>query len=769
MNTRLSWLHPLSWALWVKFLVGISVGLLIVGIPTFILHRQGIYAIGEQNARATVTQIGVRHAVAVSSALAQARSTLDTFVSDEDNQKVLVGYLLRDVRAGTDYLLPTSDEQVAETLRAGLLNPAAASFDSVRLLDRNGQALLNVTVNAASFEPVDESQSAAFREIQSAQLLGQSSALAVSPGDTPVVELVNTVYWRDGRPLGYVVTVLSNSRIFTSNLRVDNADESFSAYTFLTTPQRAVIAPAAVRDRALLTSRSLAVDNAIAGQSGTANYFATGSSSNGGTTASDVPYIGYFTPIGGTPFVLVTQAPADVVYNNALEFFQMRSLVVVGGLVVLIVALALIFNQMITPALLRLRRANQALSEGNFDFPVQEARRGDEIGALASSFVNMRDQVRTLLDDLENRVAVRTRDINATQDISRFATSQRDLQTLMDRVVDLIVERFTNIYHAQIFLIDEEGRDAVLRSSTGEAGRQLLSRGHRLGIGSLSVIGQVTQQGRLIVARDAAISQVHRRNEFLPDTRAELAIPLRVGETIIGALDVQSTIRDAFDDDQIAVLQTMADQIAIAIQNVLLYQESVQRVAQIEEDSRDATRRAWREFIHDQRMDALVSEAGFATEYDITDLRRQAVARGELVVGQPTERNTVPLAVPVILRGQVLGAVEWEIPAQSLSEEKLELAKELVSRLALSLDNARLFQESQRATERERLVNTIAAKLTAQTTINDILQTAVREVGQALRAPQVSIHLQGTAANDGSGKNGNGSNGNGAHHAAADH
>ena len=94
------------------------------------------------------------------------------------------------------------------------------------------------------------------------------------------------------------------------------------------------------------------------------------------------------------------------------------------------------------------------------------------------------------------------------------------------------------------------------------------------------------------------------------------------------------------------------------------------------------------------------------------------------------------------MRGQVLGAVEWEIPVQTLSEEKLELAKELANRLALSLDNARLFQESQRATERERLVNNIAAKLTAQTTINDILQTAVREVGQALHSPEVSIRLK---------------------------
>ena len=94
-----------------------------------------------------------------------------------------------------------------------------------------------------------------------------------------------------------------------------------------------------------------------------------------------------------------------------------------------------------------------------------------------------------------------------------------------------------------------------------------------------------------------------------------------------------------------------------------------------------------------------------------------------------------------------------------LSEDKLELARELAARLALSLDNARLFQESQRATERERLVNNIAAKLTAQTTINEILQTAVREVGQALRAPQVTIQLRGTNTSE---PPMNGSNGNGA-------
>jgi GAF domain-containing protein len=128
-------------------------------------------------------------------------------------------------------------------------------------------------------------------------------------------------------------------------------------------------------------------------------------------------------------------------------------------------------------------------------------------------------------------------------------------------------------------------------------------------------------------------------------------------------------------------------------------------------------------------------------------------------MGDITGHNTIPVAVPIQLRGQTLGAVEWELPLDDMNENKLQLAQELANRLAVSLENARLFEESQRATERERIVNSIAAKLTPQTEVSEILQTAVREVGQALRAPQVSIRLHqpnGSSSNGTNGHNGNG-------------
>jgi GAF domain-containing protein len=222
----------------------------------------------------------------------------------------------------------------------------------------------------------------------------------------------------------------------------------------------------------------------------------------------------------------------------------------------------------------------------------------------------------------------------------------------------------------------------------------------------------------------------------------------------------------------VSILETMAEQIAVAIENARLYQESVRRLEDIDRANREATMATWRDYIYGQRQRQISSEAGTRTGTDLSDLRKQAIASGRIVAGNPTNHNTVPVAVPILLRGQILGAVEWELPLDDMNDNKLQLAQELANRLAVSLENARLFEESQRATERERIVNSIAAKLTPQTEVSEILQTAVREVGQALRAPQVSIRLhqangkgQPAVANGHSSSNGtNGSNGsNGTH------
>jgi signal transduction histidine kinase/CheY-like chemotaxis protein len=172
--------------------------------------------------------------------------------------------------------------------------------------------------------------------------------------------------------------------------------------------------------------------------------------------------------------------------------------------------------------------------------------------------------------------------LSATAEIGRLVTSTLDMTTLFSRTVNLVRDRF-GFYHAGIFVTEETGFKAILQAATGEAGAEMMRQKHSLQVGSKSIVGEVTESGQPVVVNDTAASAVHKFNPLLPETRAETAIPLRVGTRIIGALDIQSTSPNAFSEDDIAVLQTLTDQIAIAIDNARSYELSMQAVKEIRE------------------------------------------------------------------------------------------------------------------------------------------------------------------------------------------
>ncbi len=180
----------------------------------------------------------------------------------------------------------------------------------------------------------------------------------------------------------------------------------------------------------------------------------------------------------------------------------------------------------------------------------------------------------------------RSRQLEAASEVSRAATSLLALDELMNRSVNEILRAFPNIYHAQVFLLDENNENAVLRASTGHAGRQLLSIRHALPVGSASIVGQATSTGEYALIRDTDRTQsgaAWRPNQYLPETRAELAIPLRLGTRVIGTLDVQSKVVDAFTPSDIPVLQTMADQMATAIENARAYEQQLEAIERLKE------------------------------------------------------------------------------------------------------------------------------------------------------------------------------------------
>ncbi len=227
-----------------------------------------------------------------------------------------------------------------------------------------------------------------------------------------------------------------------------------------------------------------------------------------------------------------------------------------------------------------------AAASGNLNVVVP-VRRHDEVGALAFAFNTMIDRLRELIGTLEQRINARTEQLHASADVARAAVSILDTNQLLREIVNLITDRF-GFYYTAVFLADSMNKWAVLREATGEAGRILKERKHQLEIGGQSMVGTVMKTRKARIALDVGEEAVRFANPLLPDTRSEIALPLVVGTRVIGALDVQSTQMAAFDEASAAVLQSMADQIAIALSNTLQFQQaqtSLQRTRQLYEAS----------------------------------------------------------------------------------------------------------------------------------------------------------------------------------------
>jgi transcriptional regulator with GAF, ATPase, and Fis domain len=193
--------------------------------------------------------------------------------------------------------------------------------------------------------------------------------------------------------------------------------------------------------------------------------------------------------------------------------------------------------------------------------------------------------------------------LRTSAEVSRTVAQIRDLNLLLPQVTQLISQRF-GFYHVGIFLIEElpEGRrSAVLRAANSEGGRRMLARKHHLDVGSQGIVGYVTGTGRPRIALDVGTDAIFFDNPDLPDTRSEMAAPLRIGEDIIGALDIQSTREDAFDQEDVAMLGFLADQIAIAIENARLFRQSQDAIEEAQETYRRYLRQEWDSFLGRRR------------------------------------------------------------------------------------------------------------------------------------------------------------------------
>ncbi len=182
----------------------------------------------------------------------------------------------------------------------------------------------------------------------------------------------------------------------------------------------------------------------------------------------------------------------------------------------------------------------------------------------------------------------RALELQTAAELARDTSSTLELDELLKRFVNSVRERF-GFYHVSLYLMDEKGSNAVIREATGDAGREMREKGHKVTVGSRSVIGNVTQRGSSVVVNDVKTSPLYTPNPLLPEVRSEIALPLKSGKNIIGVLDIQSNQRNAFTQDDVTVLQILADQISIAIENARAYELSQKAFEDMKEVDRIKT------------------------------------------------------------------------------------------------------------------------------------------------------------------------------------
>jgi GAF domain-containing protein len=325
---------------------------------------------------------------------------------------------------------------------------------------------------------------------------------------------------------------------------------------------------------------------------------------------------------------------------------------------------------------------------------------------------------------LEERVESRTQDVErrslqlrTAAEISRSISTLLDPQEVIQTVADLVRDRF-NLYYAGVFLLDESGEYAVLRAGTGEAGEKMIERGHRLAVGGSSMIGWATATRQSRIALDVGLEATRFNNPLLPFTRSELAIPIISRDAVLGALSIQSTQSEAFDNDDIVVMQSVADSLAVALQNARLYQETQQTLQEIQSLNRAYIQEAWTE--------ARSQHARLAYTYE--DQTAPAVGL-----------RTVE--IPLLLRDQPLGTISLELASPEFTEEEQAFLDSVATQTAQALENARLLEETQRRAVQERKLNELSALFTQALSIDEILRTAVVELGKLPSVAEVAIAL----------------------------
>ncbi|HET9588608.1 MAG TPA: GAF domain-containing protein [Anaerolineales bacterium] len=351
------------------------------------------------------------------------------------------------------------------------------------------------------------------------------------------------------------------------------------------------------------------------------------------------------------------------------------------------------------------------------------------------------------LDEANRQTSRRALQLQTITELSESIAQLKDLNEIFPAVTRLISERF-GFYHVGVFLVDRDREFAILQAANSDGGKRMLERSHRLRLGT-GVVGFAAQTGQPRIALDVGTDSVFFDNPDLPETRSEVALPLKSRGLTIGVLDVQSTWAGAFSNEDLQVLTALANQVSIALENARLLTEARAALVQVQEVYNEFTRAEWSRIVSRAERRGFRYQAGHTQILEKTLKSNEvasAVKSGNVVTSQSngSEEKRASVAVPVKLRGEVIGVlhIESNDPHKNWHEDEISLVQAVAERAAFAMENARLFQDARRRAAKERLISEATAHISSALSIENILHTTAEELERALGGSEILIKFQ---------------------------
>jgi len=427
--------------------------------------------------------------------------------------------------------------------------------------------------------------------------------------------------------------------------------------------------------------------------------------------------------------VLGVDISATTIVQNEVIFRNKLIAINIIAYIVIIFTGFLIANYLAKP-IIELKDAADRISKGDFSGRIYNIPRTRELAELATNFNAMTENLNRLITDLERLVAERTEVITRRTDqlraasyIARQAGELQDLPRLLSTFVQLVSDQF-GYYHTGIYLVNDSGDELTLRSASSEGGKRMMKQEHSLRPNTQGIVNYVAQTKKPKIIADVGADATVFNNPDLPLTRSEIAVPLLIRGRLLGVLDVQSDKPSAFASQDMDVFETLADQLAVAIDNTRLLEESQAALMQLEAITASRMQDAWEQKLKGKPKVVTYTPLGMRAEKPADADSREGVQ------------------IPVTLRGQKIGKITLaKKDTAPLNQQDREMIDEVATQAGLAIENIRLLEDATARAKQEQLVGGLAFRFSQALDVDSLLQTATRELGQIPGVEEATIVL----------------------------